>query len=322
MLTVKPDSRQNLANVRDQRQSASDKLCLPPCEDEHLTHGDDAPCIQIRKFVSGMAPTRRDGRILVILHQLVVDESGYGQTGPRDCFIFAGFFGTVRKWENHAHKWFDLLNQAPALSAKSFKRLLRKERNSERVLGFVGALKECELFRISVCIPRKAYENAILAEIPKFRKLGLSEDAIWIVRNEYYFAFFCIIDSILIPMELAADKSDKLQVIYDENIHERGKLKSGYREFLVSMPEDAARLKGEPIGDTDDDVLGLQSADLYAWHLHRDLVEKEHGREHRDSVWEALKTIKEYPGSFVLTESDLRKMARWDALEHILAPKR
>src|ERR1700684_4530957 len=66
-------------------------------EDEHLQHGDSAPCVQIRRLVSGFAGGRRRRRLMIplVAPQLVVDESGYGQTGPTETFVFSGFMGDV-----------------------------------------------------------------------------------------------------------------------------------------------------------------------------------------------------------------------------------
>ncbi len=144
--------------------------------DDHLLCGDDAPCIRIRKRVSGLSRAKRDQRYLVII-QLFLDESGYGQTGPHEAFVFAGFFGSVRTWENFAHKWEALLKRPPILTAKGFKTLLRRKRTSDRVVEFVKVLNDSGVYRISVCIPRKAYEKAVLAEVPRLRRLGLTEDA-------------------------------------------------------------------------------------------------------------------------------------------------
>jgi hypothetical protein len=261
---------------------------------------------------------KADARYLLII-QLFLDESGYGQTADDQAFIFAGFFGSVRQWEHFVHKWEPLLNEHPVLSAKGFKNSLRRRRpHYRRILKFVQIIKECKVFRISVIIPRKAYENAVLAELPKWESHGLDVGAINLIRNEYYFGFFSIVEALLIPMvELPIDKMTKLEVIYDLNIHERQKLITGYEEFVKVLPEDAARLHGEPRGERDEDFTPLQAADLYALHLHRDFIEKQHGRKYENSVWTALQGLDAYH-QIILNESDLRGMARWDHLEEML----
>ncbi len=45
-------------------------------------------------------------------------------------------------------------------------------------------------------------------------------------------------------VELPVNKDTQVEVIYDFNIHEREKLKTGYEEFVNSVPEDADRLHG------------------------------------------------------------------------------
>ncbi len=233
-----------------------------------------------------------------------------------EAFVFAGFMGSVPAWEHFAHEWDRLLRESPVLTAKGFKNLLRRKRDSPRVLKFVEVLKDCEVYRVSVIIPRKAFQDGVIAELPKWQSRGLAEDAVSLFRNEYYFGFFATIMSILIPMAQVAKKSTKLEVVYDLNIQEVENLKTGYRDFLTNVPDVAARLAQEPHGETDDDFMPLQAADLVSWHIHRDFFERQHGREHIDSVWSALKELNTYP-PIVLGEADLRR-ACWNRLDQIL----
>jgi hypothetical protein len=143
------DKLNESANGNDRAPAISRALV-----DEHLSHGDDAPCIQIRKLVSGLSPAKRLERYLV-LFQMFLDESGYGQTAMDEAFIFAGFIGGVPQWEDLAHQWDTLLNESPVLSAEGFKKSLRCTRNSKRIEKFVAALANSKLHRINICIPRR-----------------------------------------------------------------------------------------------------------------------------------------------------------------------
>jgi hypothetical protein len=73
---------------------------------------------------------------------------------------------------------------------------------------------------------------------------------------------------------------------------------------LESLPEESKRLAREPHGETDEDQMPLQAADLLAWHAHRDFVETQNSREHKDSVWSALQDLNTYPLD-VITEEQL-----------------
>jgi hypothetical protein len=144
----------------------------------------------------------------------------------------------VTEWRHFADEWRRLLNESPVLTAKGFKNLLRRNQNSRRVLNFTEVLKECNAHRVSIIIPRTAFENGVIAELPKWQGRGLDQDAISLFRNEYYFGFFATIMYILVPMVEVADEGTKLEVIYDLNIQELEKLKSGYKEFLTRSPSE------------------------------------------------------------------------------------
>jgi hypothetical protein len=113
----------------------------------------------------------------------------------------------------------------------------------------------------------------------------------------------------------------KLEVIYDLNVQEVETLRSGYKELLTAAPEEVDRLAGEPHGESDEEFLPLLAADLLSWHMHRDFVATQSGREHKDTVWTALKALKSYR-TLVLNEDSLRKMARWGELEKLLIANR
>lgn len=250
---------------------------------------------------------------MLIRHQLFIDESGYGQTGPQDAFVFGGFLSTVRAWERFAHVWKGLLKKPPVLSAGGFKNHLRRNRNSRRLKDFIEVLRISGVHRVSTIIPRQAYQRAILDELPKWRG-RLDDEVVELLGNEYYFGFFHIVMHVLLPMTWVNDKL-RLEVIYDLNVQEKEKLKAGYQGLVDHVPE-ARFLAGEPHGEPDDDVMPLLAADLIAWHLHRDYVERLLGKEHEDTIWEALKGLSTYPES-TLNESDLRSMAQWERVEQL-----
>lgn len=245
-------------------------------------------------------------------------ESGYEQNGSEEAFIFAGFVGPLREWEAFAHGWAQRLNKRRVLSAQGFKTHLRRTPNSKRIGGFVRVIKKCgKLYRVSVTIPNTAYKTAVLDQIPKWRKRGLRAELLRIIDNPYYFGFYAIMMQVLLPMVWLLAENAQLEVIYDENIQEAEKLKASYKDFLATNPE-AKQLRREPRGETDDQFMPLLAADLLAWHMHRDFVERQLGREYQDTVWTALNELPTCP-PLVLNEADLSKIAAWDKFEEMLS---
>lgn len=248
--------------------------------------------------------------------QLFFDESGYGQTARDEAFIFAGFLGTVRTFETMDDDWRSLLRKRPTLTARGFKNLLRRKRNSPRVTEFVDVLAACEnIHRVSVTIPRVAFEKAVISEIPKWRN-RLDAQAVALVENEYFFGFYTIISNILLPMVASLKDRGRLEVIYDEQIQEADKVESGYEEFVKQTPE-AKQFVRKPRAGSDEDFMPLQAADLLAWHMHREFIKRQHGEQHDDLVWKALTELPSYP-ALVLGDGDLRKIVAWDELERRL----
>src|SRR5580700_4644118 len=102
--------------------------------DEHLQHGDRAPCVQIRRLVSGLPPKLRQNRLFVIL-QVGLDESGYGQSGPDEAFVLAGYMGPITHIETFTHIWDEVLNRPPALTVRELKKRVRwRKKIDERAL--------------------------------------------------------------------------------------------------------------------------------------------------------------------------------------------
>src|SRR5260370_4984920 len=84
--------------------------------DHHLSHGYNAPCIQIRRLFSGLPERLRKLRWLLIvdmIHQVVIDESGYASKESNDAFVFAGYLAPVDSWEDFTHLIDPIFNGTP-----------------------------------------------------------------------------------------------------------------------------------------------------------------------------------------------------------------
>ena len=204
MLTVIPE---RLENPRDGRS-------------EHLSHGHKAPCIQVRRLLSGLPDRRRRLRWLMIvdvIHQLVIDESGYGSNEPNDAFVFAGYLAPVDSWEDFAHLIDPIFNGPPALTAHYFKKLVRsKQQDDPRILDTVQAIRKAGLRDVRFKIPNSDYCRWL--EIMTTRK-GTSAP-LELKGNCWFFAFVILITELLTNY-VAMDPLGKLEVIYDFNHSER-----------------------------------------------------------------------------------------------------
>jgi hypothetical protein len=259
--------------------------------DEHLTHGGDAPCIQIRALVSGFSARVRIERQVVVgeIIQLAVDESGHGQSGHDEAFLFAGYVGSVPDWENFTHGFDALLHESPAMTPREFKRQVRSPNPDSRIIRSIDLANECSLrgFRY------KINHNVFVA----LQALVLStkdRDSYDYFKNSYFIAFA---GTLLFLMASVRNKPDyQVELIYDEEMHERRRLERGYREFRKwagqEHPEILEYIARRPVPRNDLKFWPLLLADALAYHSHKNHVESANGREYTHPLWIALKDIR------------------------------
>jgi hypothetical protein len=74
--------------------------------------------------------------LTLLAPQLVIDESGYGQNGPTETFVFAGFIEEVHQWEDFADCWEPIMNEKRPCTTKTLKRN-RGKNDHPRILQLV-----------------------------------------------------------------------------------------------------------------------------------------------------------------------------------------
>ncbi len=221
--------------------------------------------------------------------QLVIDESGYGQRGRTETFVFAGFLGSVPEWSAFSRLWTLAMGDWTARRLKS----QRGSKDNPHILRLVEAIERSRIKRAQLRIPHDDFDLVITQQLPQWISNGeLQPDARWKLSNPYFFAFFAFLFQTFATLR-AHQPDARLEVIYDKNLEHRARLVQGYRDLLASpiQPENRKFLCREPRPENDDDFMPLQAADLIAWHTHRAYVAEHSGGEHKDVVWAALRAL-------------------------------
>lgn len=229
--------------------------------------------------------------IPLVAPTLIVDESGYGQTGPTEAFVFAGFIGDVHQWEDFTHYWTPIMNEDPLWSADILKDK-RGTKDNQRILRLVDAIAKSQIARVQFRIPDTDYKIAVKDNLQSwFRNKEIDEESFERLDNPYLFAFYSNLLNVL--GAIREHEGVELDVIYDCNIEHRERLEDAYQGFLESnIPAEVkAMLPKMPIPRNDKTFMPLQAADLLAWHTHRDFVKSKEGNAHADAVWLALKEL-------------------------------
>jgi hypothetical protein len=240
-----------------------------------------------------------------MIFQLCIDESGYGQTGPDDAFVFAGYLASLKTWEIFTHRWGSV---APGLSLQKLKKLFHSKPDNRSADGndllkqYVSVIGRLRLFRLSICIPAVAYQKAFKQQLSS---RDFDRDILYLHDNQYFMAFYGLMISALTAMKDWPPDAC-LRIVYDRNIREAAKLKDGYRDYLDNASHDQlTRLVGEPIPEDDEGFVPLQAADLIALHIFRDYRARRRGTRHDDWVWAYLRDLPVLQ-DHLFEETDLR----------------
>lgn len=236
----------------------------------------ETPASYIRGLVSGY-PSRVRQRKLIVMLQGYIDDSGSSEGGnrPSSHFVLAGYIMQEPKWEEFVDRWDVVLHKPPSIEA--FK---MSEANSGNG-SFVGMTHELRQFKI----------HALSRVIEEFSEHSL---ALWsylnwqdyrdVVRrkvhpkidNPYSVLFYQI-------MRLAHEHQIELNKHIDVGFHKVDfifdvqnfiglRTLQWYSMLLTRLPEPYKSIAGtSPVFRKDEEFLGLQAADMLAWHIRRNL---------------------------------------------------
>jgi Protein of unknown function (DUF3800) len=272
MLTVKPDSRQNLSDVRN-----------------HDHCGEDKGCFWIRALYSGLPP-RLKRRLRVAVLQAFFDDSGRGKLEPKNLvFVLAGYTGSVDAFASFAHKWDDLLKEEPCLEyvkGKEANDLAEQfagwtcEARDKKIAAFISLIREHELIALSIAMDYRAF-NRHLRE-PKAP------------MNYPYGITFAHVVTWLLKSAALKPEPEEIELIFDNGMIGRQRsIDAAYKGIQEGIPPDVLKylVRGKPRFEDDKRFMPLQAADLLAWNCRRDYMEQLTNKRRWESpTWNDLRT--------------------------------
>lgn len=242
------------------------------------------PSEYVWALVCGMAPQIARRRLVLVLSQAFVDDSGSGGDSPY--FVLSSLISTVEKWACFADEWQAALAQSPSIE---YFKMSQAESLKDEFVGFTTDERDQKLkrltdlvdrysdFRFSHLIDREEYDEILRPVLPKPYK------------NPYLWAFNAMISGIgsLMVSELPSfqhyrsEPDSQIECVFDR----QGKLEKRagrlYDKVRGKPGFSHSHLIREPIRfENDRTFLPLQGADLLAWHVRRyHSVENEPMRE-------------------------------------------
>ncbi len=286
MLTVKPQTRQNLSHVCD-----------------HDQHGDDKACFWIQRLFSGLPSDQRNRRYLVVL-QAWIDDSGRGNEADSLVFVLAGYAGWVQNFKDLSDDWQTIMREEPALpylKGKEANALVghfrgwTAEQRDAKLERLIGSIRRNKLIAFSLAVNYRLF-NRILG-----RQKG-------VFKNPYGIAFAHIATWLLHSAHVKAER-EEIEMIFDQGVLAREReITDAYIGMKEGIPKDAMDLLvGRPRFEDDKRNLPLQAADLFAWNVRRDYVEQlNNHRRWESATWTALRTDIHGIGLY-LGEKELRE---------------
>lgn len=229
----------------------------------------------IRGLVCGYGATARAKKLMVMLHAFVDDSAS--DSGDRRLFL-AGYVNTAEKWEVFSNAWERELKQAPAIRyfkmseaaslGGQFSGWNEVARNN-KVLALARIIRQSNPWFVYCSVSRVEYA-AILAPAAPYP-----------LKTPYFDCFWGIVHTAArYRAEFMPADSPPIDFIFDEQ-GGTGRDAVLWYDWLKQdqTPAIKASLGSTPIFRDDKDVVGLQAADMLAWHLRRD--HQYQGREDR-----------------------------------------
>ncbi len=217
--------------------------------------------------------------------QAYSDDSGSEPNSP--IFILAGFVTTQQRWAAFSHEWQALLDEPPGLAyfkmteAENFRGQFSKkkgwnvENRDDRVLRLAKSIAKYAIIRVDASLLHESFERWIKSIRNPTRSSA---------QDNPYFALFHMVIQIISFVRVQAFHGDQCDLIFDE----QGSLGADAIHFWDNLKKNPAATAevtkdlfsgyagNRPIFRDEKQFLPLQAADLYAWQLRRNFVEREH----------------------------------------------
>jgi hypothetical protein len=231
------------------------------------------PNLGFRELVCGFSEPKRSRRLLLMLAHI----DGSGSMNDSPVYVMAGYIGSVAAWEKFTAEWQAALDEPKAI--EYFKMREAWARRDQ----FDGWSLEARDARLKLLAPI-ANRHAIAAVL-----YVVSTDA-WkrhfVGRLEkryhdrpYFFAYHGIMSGVVRYLH-AKGIQEKVDFIFDEEGGESLKLmQESFEGWKELAPKEFKPYIGRrPMPGNDKDVLPLQAADFFAWHIRRSFAEGLQGK--------------------------------------------
>lgn len=194
------------------------------------------------------------------------DDSG---TDQQSAFcVIGGYISTVDCWKLFSEEWQNLLDEAPSIKYLKMREAESRrgefwgwtpEARDQKLLAFANLIKKNAMIGLASIVSNQAYDELVRGGLPPT------------IDNPYWFCFQAVvIRAIEICGEAIREEGGKIDFVFDsqgEGMQRRGLLlHDGWKKLLDVQFGDI--IGGIDFHD-DKDILPLQAADMFAWHLRR-----------------------------------------------------
>lgn len=217
-----------------------------------------------RRLVCGYAsPKRREKRVAVL--QAYIDDSA-SKIGDRTLYL-AALIHRADAWEQFSNDWDAALRAEPRI--EYFKMVEAQNRRGE-FKGWSEAERNAKVLALATIIERFQPLSLVCSVSVKHTREVLKPHAPYGLGSEYFpisFAMICGIARIIHGMgiDLPCD------VIFDKQDNVSKHVLIFFDHIMQQQPQEWAQyVSTSPIFRDDREVLPLQAADLFAWHVRRD----------------------------------------------------
>jgi hypothetical protein len=190
-----------------------------------------------------------------------VDDSG---SSDGNVFVLAGFLATADEWTNFSDEWERICGQDPKTPDFKMKKAVRlkeykwtEEQRDQRLLELASLTSRTARYRVDAKVAWEDYKSIVEGQLrPE-------------IDSPYFVLFYHVILAMAYYME-EAKVEGTVHWIFDEQSVIGNESRDWYETIKSLTPRTIQRrLAGEPMFESDTNVLPLKAADMFAWYVRR-----------------------------------------------------
>ena len=233
---------------------------------------------QIWALVSGLPRGERERREFMVL-QAFIDDSGNEPSNP--VYILAGFIADSAAWAQFSDEWQAALDEPPGLAYFKMKEAERlqdefdrdkgwnEKLRDDRLVTFCRIIRKHAIYRVHVSLRHADFITHIKTlETPIRRSIS---------NHPYYLLFHQLILTVA-AVRMSLRETGKVDFVFDEQGSLGDDAVHYWNNFMVNALRGSATdftpyIGKKPKFADEKEFKPLQAADLYAWQLHRNIVD-------------------------------------------------